>query len=250
MTNLGWRFSASDLSEELGIRRIHIVNDFEAIAYSVPRLGREDLRDVGSIEHIPRRDRETVAIVGPGTGLGVGGFVRARKEFIPLAGEGGHIGFAPFDDVETEVLKQLRRRYDRVSAERILSGPGLVNLHDALSAVQGQSRESPDAHEITARALEDANSFCAQVLSRFCAILGSVVGDVALVMGARDGALLAGGILPAVADFLMGSPFRSRFEAKGRFQAYMKNIPTRLIVQDNAGLMGAASLLGQMRLLV
>ena len=245
MTNLGWRFSGRDVGEALDIGSVRLINDYEAIAYSAPSLGNADMRDIGPEKPIQRAERETVAIVGPGTGLGVGGYVRTSKGLVSLVTEGGHIDFAPADDLEIEVLKFLRSRYGHVSAERVLSGPGLSNLHEASSTIEGQARERLEAHEITAQALKDANSFCGQVLARFCAILGSVAGDIALVMGARDGVLLAGGILPAIADFFIASQFRTRFEAKGRFQAHMRDIPTRLIVQDNAGLMGAAALLRQ-----
>ncbi len=155
--------------------------------------------------------------------------------------------FAPVDDIEIEILRFLRARFGHVSAERILSGPGLSNLYDAMAAVCGHPTEKLEAHEITALALKDADLFCGQVLSRFCAILGSVAGNVALAIGARNGVFLAGGILPAVAAFLVASPFRARFEAKGRFGAYMRDISTRLIVQDNAGLLGAAASLYAMR---
>ena len=121
-----------------------------------------------------------------------------------------------------------------------------TKVNEALSAIEGRASGRLDAHEITAQAMKDAKSFCGNTLSRFCAIMGSVAGDIALVIGARSGVLLAGGILPAVADFFSASDFRARFEAKGRFEAYMKNIPTQLIVQDNAGLIGAAAILTAM----
>ena len=247
MTNLGWRFSGADVAKALQIGRVHLINDYEAIAYSVSALGQADLRDIGPLSVVPKSERETLAIVGPGTGLGVGGYVRTANGLAPLVTEGGHMDFAPGDDLEIEILKFLRARFGHVSAERVLSGPGLSNLFEALAAVQGSPEDKLEPHEITAGALQDATSLCGQVLSRFCAILGSVAGNVALVIGARDGVLLAGGILPAVADFLIASSFRTRFEAKGRFEAYMREIPTRLIVQDNAGLMGAAASLAAMR---
>jgi glucokinase len=241
MTNLGWHFSGRAFGEALNIGSVCLINDYEAIAYCVSSLGRADLRDVGLAKPIRAEARETVAIVGPGTGLGVGGYVRTAKGLVPLVTEGGHMDFAPADDVEIEILKFLRGRYGHVSAERVLSGPGLSNLHEALSAIGGTADKRLEAHEITRLALVDANSACGQALSRFCAMLGSAAGDIALVTGARHGVLLAGGILPAIADFFIASQFRARFEAKGRFQAYMRDIPTWLIVQDNAGLIGAAA---------
>jgi glucokinase len=243
MTNLGWRFSGEELSRTLGIAHVQLINDYEAIARSSESLEEIDLRTIGPSVSVARAERQTVAIVGPGTGLGVGGYVRTPQELVPLVTEGGHADFSPTDDIEIEILKFLRRKFGHVSNERVLSGPGLMNLHEALSAVEGIKHSTVQPQDITAQALADGNSFCAKVLSRFCAILGSVAGDVALVVGARDGVLLAGGIGPAIQDFLVASDFRNRFEAKGRFEGYMKAIPTRLIVNDNAGLIGAASLL-------
>ena len=243
MTNLGWRFTGRDVGEALGIASVRLINDYEAIAYSAPTLRQVDLREIGAAQAVETSERETVAIIGPGTGLGVGGYVRTEASLIPLVTEGGHMDFAPVDDVEIEVLKFLRGRFGRVSAERILSGPGLSNLHEALSAMQDGSGARLEAHAITAQALKEPDSPAGRTLARFCAILGSIAGDVALLMGARSGVLLAGGILPAIADFLAASQFRARFEAKGRFRTYMSAIPTRLIVQDNAGMMGAANLL-------
>lgn len=247
MTNLGWRFSGDGFGKALSIGGVRLINDYEAIARSVPFLGTADLRDIGPVKTPGAGTHETVAIVGPGTGLGVGGYVRTSNSLTPLVTEGGHMDFAPADDIEIEVLKFLRARFGHVSAERVLSGPGLSNLFEALSTIAGRQNSTLEAHAITAQALSDRNSFSGQVLSRFCAILGSVAGNVALIMGARNGVLLAGGILPAVADFLAASPFRARFEAKGRFETYMRGIPTRLIVQDNAGLLGAAASLIAMR---
>lgn len=243
MTNLGWRFSGDEFGKALGIASVQLINDYEAVAHSVPSLKDSDLRVIGPSVSVRAGERETVAIVGPGTGLGVGGYVRTSGSLVPLVTEGGHADFAPSDDTETEVLKFLRRKFGHVSNERILSGPGLMNLHEALSNIEGARYEKIESHDITARAIADGGSLCGRVLSRFCAILGSVAGNVALTIGARDGVMLAGGILPAIADFFAASEFRARFEAKGRFESYMKAIPTRLIVNDNAGLIGAAALL-------
>ncbi len=245
LTNLHWRLSTDELRAALHIDRVDLINDYEAVAYAVPRLGAGDLVDIGPALPASVAERQTVAIVGPGTGLGIGGCLRTAQGVFPLVTEGGHADFAPSDDVEIEILKFLRRRYAHVSAERILSGPGLVNLHEALAGIEGAACETLTAQEITACAQQDAASFSAKVFSRFCAILGSVCGDVALVMGARAGVLIAGGILPAVAGIFAASPFRERFEAKGRFHDYMRDIPTRLIVQQYAGLMGAAAVLAE-----
>jgi glucokinase len=240
LTNIGWHFGADGVGRALGIARVALINDFEAVALSIPHLGRTDRVVIG-----PAVDGEKgapVAVAGPGTGFGVGGLVNGHA----LVTEGGHADFAPSDEIEIEVLKFLRRRFGHVSAERLLSGPGLVNLHDALSAIEGRGETTLDPHAITAQALADPASFAAVVVARFCAILGSVAGNIALTMGARGGVMLAGGILPGIRALLAASPFRERFEAKGRFAAYLKAIPTSLIVQEHAGLIGAISKAMQM----
>jgi glucokinase len=245
LTNLQWRFTASDLQAGLDVGQVHLLNDYEAIAFAVPSLGSEDLLDIGAVSPKVQKaeDRQVIAIVGPGTGLGVAGYVRAPQGVFPLVTEGGHADFAPCDDVEIEILNFLRRRYAHVSAERVLSGSGLVNLHEALSAIEGVAYDPRSSHEITDAAQKDPGSLSARAVGRFCAIMGSVCGNVALTMGARDGVLIAGGILPAMSDTFAASAFRARFEAKGRFDGYMKDIPTRLIVQQYAGLLGAAAVL-------
>ncbi len=234
MTNLGWRFCEADVGAALGIAQVKLINDFEAIALAVSHLGPADLVAIGPAK---ARVRATVAIVGPGTGFGVAGCVPAGKGVTAIVSEGGHASFAPVDDAEIAILQNLRARFGRLSVERILSGPGLVTLSEAMGAVPPLL--SPQ--EITARANADPGSFCAGVFARFCAILGSVAGDIALVMGARGGVMIAGGILPAMRDVFAASEFRARFEAKGRFKDYMADIPTHLIVQDFAGLIGAAA---------
>jgi glucokinase len=234
MTNIGWKFSGDDVARALGMKRVALINDFGAIAYSVPHLGSGDLVAIGPDMRV---GRETVAIVGPGTGFGVGGCIPSAQGVVALVSEGGHASFAPTDDVEIGILKTLSARFGRLSIERVLSGPGLVVLAEAMGAAPGTLM--PQA--ITARAKTDAASFEAQIFARFCAILGSAAGDIALTMGARGGVLIAGGILPAMREVLAASAFRARFEAKGRFTDYMRAIPTHLIVQDFAGLIGAAA---------
>jgi glucokinase len=234
MTNLGWKFSGDEAAAALAMERVALINDFEAIARAVPHFARGDLVAIGPDKPATRA---AVAIVGPGTGFGVAGSVPTEKGVIAIVSEGGHASFAPADDVEIGILKTLSARFGRLSLERILSGSGLVVLAEAMGAATG----SLTPQEITAKAKDEPASFCAEVFSRFCAILGSVAGDIALTMGARGGVLIAGGILPRMPQLLAASPFRARFEAKGRFEDYMAAIPTRLVVQDFAGLLGAAA---------
>jgi len=237
-TNSGWAFSEGELRKTLGVKRARLVNDFEAQARAVAVLKPAALLRIGGPEAFDPRADGTIALVGPGTGLGVGGLARKGGASIALVSEGGHAGFAPVDETDVTILEALRKKFDRVSAERLLSGPGLANLFEAMS---GKTPPAPE--EITARAKSDPKSFEGQVFARFCAILGSVAGDVALVMGARSGVVLAGGILPNAVELLQASDFRARFEDKGRFADYLRAIPTRLIVEPHAGLIGAASIL-------
>ncbi len=243
LTNSKLHISSRELRDALGIGSVRLINDFEAIALSVPLLVPEDWRAIGDVPAPPRLARETVAIVGPGTGFGVAGFVRVGETAVPLAGEGGHVSFAPVDALEVQILQALTKRFGRVSVERLLSGPGLRSLHAALAGIEGVTAPDLSPAEIAEQAEADPTSLCYRVFALFCGVLGSVAGDVALTLGARDGVLIAGGIMPAHAAFFARSAFRARFEAKGRFVDYMKAIPTRLIVQTWSGLIGAASLL-------
>ena len=243
LTNAGWIISGDRLREVLGIRLALMVNDFEAIAQAVPHLAPRDLLPIGDGPAFGAQGDGTIAIVGPGTGLGVGGSVRKHGVSTALVTEGGHIAFAPTDETEIRILQILMRKFGRVSAERILSGPGLHNLYEAMAEIGGIRATDATPETITQAAQEHASSFEAKVFARFCAILGSVAGDFALALGARHGVLLAGGILPNAAQFLAASDFRNRFEDKARFADYMKAIPTCLIVEQHAGLIGAAAIL-------
>jgi glucokinase len=242
-TNSGWSFSESELRRELGVKRARLVNDFEAQARSVAVLKPAALVRIGGPKTFDAKADGTIALIGPGTGLGVGGLARQDGACIALVCEGGHASFAPSDELEIGVLELLAKRFGHVSNERLLSGPGLANLFGAMAKIEGVKRKTPAPERITAAALAYPKSFEAHVFARFCAILGSVAGDVALTMGARAGVLIAGGILPNAVEVFRRSEFRARFEAKGRFADYLKAIPTRLIVEPQAGLIGAAAIL-------
>lgn len=242
LTNAGWTISEDDLRQKLKIPFARVLNDFETLAEAVPEFQPQDLKQIGPLPFLNRRTG-TMAIVGPGTGLGVGGLIRSNDATLPLVTEGGHANFAPTDDLEIDVLKILRKKFGRVSNERIVSGPGLQNLYAAMAQIEGRAASDIKSEDITKTARAKAVSFEAKVFGRFCAILGSVAGNYALGMGARGGVLIAGGILPDAVDFFAASDFRARFEDKGRFVDYMKAIPTALIVDEHAGLRGAAAIL-------
>lgn len=244
LINSRMRLVASELAAQLGVS-VRLINDYEAIALAVPRFESRDLIAIGPQREFVfgRADGETIAIIGPGTGLGVAGLVRWHGENVPLVTEGGHASLAPIDKTEIEILQVLMRRFEHVSAERVLSGPGLCNLYNALAEIEGVPQGELKPEEITAEAERDGSSFCARVFARFSAMLGSYCANMALIFGARGGVMIAGGILPAVSDLFAASPFRENFEAKGRFHDYLKSIPTYLIVHTHAALLGAASLL-------
>ena len=238
MTNSPWRVSEAEL-QTLHLNPIRLINDFEALAWGAPVVPEDMLASLGG----PAKGdpHATIAVIGPGTGFGVSALVRdIHGREIAMPSEGGHACFAPGDAVEDEVLHILRRRYDRVSIERLICGPGLLNLHRALAEIDGRESHIDDPALITAEALENPNSPCGATLARFCAILGSVAGDVALTTGARGGVYIAGGIAPRILPFLKASPFRERFERKGRYQDYMVAIPTNVILHKHAALLGAA----------
>ncbi|VTO11357.1 glucokinase [Brevundimonas vancanneytii] len=238
LTNSPWRVSEGDL-QTLGLNPIRLINDFEALAWGAPVVPEDELASLGG----PAQGdpHAAIALVGPGTGFGVSALARdAHGREMALPSEGGHACFAPGDEVEDEVLRILRRRYDRVSIERLICGPGLLNLHRALAEIDGRETHIDDPAQITAQALEDPTSPCGATLARFCAMLGAVAGDIALTTGARGGVYIAGGIAPRILPFIQASPFRRRFERKGRFQDYMAAIPTKVILHKHAALLGAA----------
>jgi glucokinase len=234
-TNSHWRFSRSALEAELGLRALLVLNDFEALALSLPGLGPQQLRAHGALP----QPRGTLAVIGPGTGLGVGGVTRSTRGWVALPGEGGHATLAPTDDFESALLQHARREFAHVSAERLLSGIGLPVLQRAVGAVLGRPEEVLSAELIVQRGLAD-DPVCGPTLDAFCALLGSFAGNVALTLGARGGVYIGGGIVPRLGERFFRSRFRERFEAKGRFRDYLQGIPTALITDTLAALSGAA----------
>ena len=244
-TNSHWNFSRRQVQAALGLRSLLMLNDFESLALSLPCLGEPQLRRaVAASVALPALTVGSVlAVVGPGTGLGVGAVVRTAAGWVALPGEGGHATLAPADDLESAVLAQVRRQYAHVSAERLLSGIGLPVLHQALGAVQGVAAAPLTTAQIVAAGNAEGagrDALCSQTLDLFCALLGGFAGNVALTLGARGGLFIGGGIAPRFAERFLASAFRERFEAKGRFRAYLAAIPTPLIIDTLAALTGAA----------
>jgi glucokinase len=241
-TNNPWTFSIAELQRRLGLRRLEVINDFTAVALAVPHLPAEERVQVGPGQ--PVADAP-IGIIGPGTGLGVGALVRAGGKWITLPGEGGHVTMAPGDAREGAVLDLMRRRFDHVSAERVISGPGLVNLYNALCETDGVPAASYTAAQITDAAIGRSDLRCRETVSMFCAMLGTVAGNLALTLGARGGVYIAGGIVPKLGAAFAQSAFRARFEQKGRMQAYLAPVPTYVITHAVPAFLGAATLLDE-----
>jgi glucokinase len=242
VTNNHWTLDTAVIAADFGIEAVRLLNDFEALAYSIPHLRVEDSLAVGLPEHKPLpADNFNVAIVGPGTGLGAAGLMKRGATIVPIVGEGGHVGFAPKSQVQIEILGALRSKFDRVSVERLLSGSGLENIYWALTRIHGEQRTQLSAKDVFAHGGEGGDPRAAEAIHMFFEILGQVAGDLAMTMGAEDGVYLAGGIAKRYPELLQNSGFRNAFENKGRHRAYMERIPTLLITHDEPGLLGSAS---------
>ncbi|HUO90581.1 MAG TPA: glucokinase [Rhizomicrobium sp.] len=235
-TNHAWNTSEAEL-RTAGFRSAMLINDFAALAFAIASLGEKSFRTIGP-EH-PGLAGETITVLGAGTGFGVSCLARYRGRAVPLATEGGHMGFAPGTGDEVELVRTLRRRFDHVSVERVLSGPGLENIHTGLAELRGMTATHLPAEKIVAAA-QAGDVACRASLDMFCGIFGSVAGDFALAHGARGGVFIGGGIAAKIEDYLETSAFRARFEAKGRMSYFVQPIPTRLVANPDAAFLGAA----------
>jgi glucokinase len=240
VTNNHWLLAVDDLSEAFSTGAVRLMNDFEAIAYSVPALGEGDCLPVGLPEPRPLPDGDySVAIVGPGTGLGSVGLRKVGDTLIPIASEASHGGFAPETRVQLDVLVALREEFDRVSSERLVSGSGLENIYWALGQIHGLKLPKLSAREIFTAA-QESDEHASEAVALFFEVLGQFAGNYALALSANDGVYIAGGIVPRYPELFLNSRFRSGFESKGRHRAIMERIPTQLIVHPQPGLLGAS----------
>jgi glucokinase len=237
LTNLGWSFSVSDLKRSLGLSSLTVVNDFAATAMSVPHLPENDCFPVGP--SCPEAIGP-IGIIGPGTGLGMSALIPNGREWILIAGEGGHATLPASTPEEDEIVRVLRTRWSHVSAERVLSGSGLVNIYEALCIIYGSVPLTLTPGEVTGRAFSGSDETCIKAFANFCAMLGTVAGDLALTIGASGGIYIAGGILLRFKEAFASSAFRERFENKGRFSGFLAKIPTRLILEESPALLGLA----------
>jgi glucokinase len=243
LTNSAWNFSARALSESQQFQQLQVINDFEAVGHAVGALRAADLEPVGPQRLQLPLNQGVCAIVGVGTGLGVGGVIANRGVFSVLATEGGHASFAPTSEQSIEVLRWLRKKFGRVSAERVLSGSGLANLYLALSELHGQHVPELSAAEVTTRAENGSDANCVEAVGLFCELLGSFAGDLALTLGAWQGVLISGAMLGHFDRGMLERRVRSGFEYKGRFTPAMRAIPVETISHPHVELLGAARLL-------
>jgi len=241
MVNIGWRFSQSELRRELSLKRLQVCNDFAAVAWALPSFSPADLVQIGGGESAPRA---TLATLGPGSGLGVAALVPTSDGWAVMSGEGGHVTMAANTREEQDVIASLRERFDgHCSAERVLSGPGLVNLYVALAERAGRGQPTVTPEDVTNLA-KQGEPLARKAIAMFFAMLGTVAGDLAVMTGARGGVYIAGGIVPKLVDPLRKSEFRARFEAKGRYRAYLAAIPTQVITAPLPAFRGLRHLLG------
>jgi glucokinase len=239
LTNGPWGFSIEQTRQALGLDRLQVVNDFTALAMAVPTLRPGELQAIGGGAAVAGTP---IAVIGPGTGLGVSGLIPAGERFVALQGEGGHAAFSPMNERESGVLQWLQQRYDHVSTERVVSGMGLENLYQALCALDGVQPKALTPEKITSAALASTDVQCSAAVEMFCAILGTAAANLVVTLGARAGCYIGGGIVPRLGGYFARSPFRSRFETKGRFSSYVAAVPTYVILAQTPALRGLATL--------
>jgi len=246
MTNFHWAFSIEAVRQKLGFDRLLLINDFTALALSLPALQPEHLKRIGADGVADPKG--AIGLIGPGTGLGVSGLLHDTSgHTVPLGGEGGHVSLAPANAREDRVVAALRDKFGHASAERALSGMGLVNLYEALCTIDGVAAKALDPAGVTGAATAGSDARCVEAVEIFFGLLGSVAGNLALTLGSRGGMYIGGGIIPRLGDWIDRSTFRERFISKGRFRDYLDAIPTFLIrAETSPALIGAANALDQL----
>lgn len=239
--NSHWSIDCHDLRSRYNTEHVKLLNDWEAISYSLSSLNENDLISIGGDwGRLPDSDY-TVGALGPGSGLGMSGLLRRDDRLIPLVTEGGHAGFSPENQLQGKILSYLHQKFDdRISRERLLSGPGLVNIHEALCEIHGQENPGLIAADIAVAGINKTDAICEETFDLFFEVLGQVAGDIALALGADQGIFIGGGICQRYPKQLAESKFRKGFENKGRHSHLMKDMPTWLITHKNPGLLGAS----------
>ncbi len=243
MTNNSWEFSISKMKENLNLNKLLFINDFTAMSMSVTTIKTEDMEQIGGSSIVPFAPK---AIYGAGTGLGVGYLIYSQGKWIPLASEGGHVDIAVQTDREDAILKILRKKFDHVSGERLLSGQGLVNVYQAIAELNGHEIRGVIPADVTAGAFaENPCPDCKETVDVFCKLMGAFGGNLALNLLTKGGVYIAGGIVPRFMDYFKKSQFRYEFESKGRFNEALTQIPVYVISQQDAGLIGAGAYVRQ-----
>ncbi len=244
MTNHHWKFSIRDTQSTLGLDQFELMNDFKAIALGIPHLKKEDLMQVGGKQTaIPHG---TIGIIGPGTGLGVASLFWDGTGYRANAGEGGHVTMPARTQREFDIFRTLRYKYHHISAERVCSGKGLVNIYNAIKILDGHDNlPERTAEKISEAALAKSCPVCVESLDKMMGFLGTVAGDLAVTLGATGGIYIAGGIPTKLGEYFFNSRFRESFEAKGRYESYLKPIPTWLINHPNIAFVGLQSVVTQ-----
>ncbi len=242
MTNRDWAFSIEAVRREFGLQTLLIVNGFAALAMSLPGLQNQDLVQIAGGAPVPK---SVIGVLGPGTGLGVSALIPTSDGFITLSSEGGHVNFSPSDEREFAIFQYAKAEWQHVSAERIISGPGLELIYRALAKRNRSETPPRSGKEIMHGALTDGDPLCIETLDCFCGLLGSFSGDLAVTLSAVGGIYIAGGIVPQMVEWFAKSPFRARFEAKGRFAAYVAPIPTYVITSPDAAFYGMSTILSE-----
>ncbi|QPC99251.1 glucokinase [Qipengyuania soli] len=240
-TNNPWIIRPALVKEKLGVEQFTIVNDFEAVAHAVARASEDQFIHLTGPDK-PLAPTGRLSVLGPGTGLGVAHLYREPDgTYRVSATEGGHIDFAPLDQIDDAILARLRKRHTRVSVERVVAGPAISDIYQALAAMEGKPVAEEDDIAIWTRGQDGSDSLAAAAVDRFCMSLGSVAGDIALAQGGFGGVVIAGGLGYRIRETLLKSGFAERFKAKGRFQELMASIPVKLIIHPQPGLFGAAA---------
>ena len=235
LTNSSWQIDAERIRSELGFNNVILVNDFASVAWAIPRLREADLHRIGGGQGVAGAPS---VVLGPGTGLGVAGYLPDGSKEAVIVGEGGHVSLPAATDREAAVLAEARKELGHISAERLLSGDGLVRLYNTLARLDELEAWECSAAEITGAATAQDGSLCCVAFDMFCEMLGTVAGDLALTFGARGGVYIAGGIVPKTKDAFAASGFRQRFEAKGRFRTYLSQIPTWIVLHPEPAFLG------------
>ncbi len=235
ITNSGWTIDGAELTKRFGFRSAHLLNDFEALAWSLPALGPGDLVSLGEQRAVAGAP---MLVVGPGTGFGASYFFPRDPTPFAVVGEAGHATLPATSEREEKVIDHLRQRFGHVSVERALSGSGLKNIYQALASIDRIEAPDRDPAAITQAALAASCGLSRAALDMFCSFLGTVAGNLALTFCSQGGVYIAGGIVPRFTDYFAKSSFRNRFESKGRYTTYLRSIPISIIVRPDASFLG------------